>query len=187
MIRNANTALIAIITTSVVLASCAPSQILVETNYEVDQPHIASVGSEMLVIEKTRRTSGANRFLQYASNVIETINFHAACAMPWCIFAPQHETSRVIVTFNFIGTLTYTGKSESNIRVAYREYSGVNKRAVAEPAFYLDLEYPIEDDGPTIITFRDIQMEVIEATGSYIQFKVLGDHGLNWLPELDSP
>jgi len=187
MIRNTKTALIAIITTSGVLASCAPSQTLVETNYEFDEPHIASVGSEMLVIEKTRQTSGANRFLQFASDVIETINFHATCAMPWCIFAPQHETPSVIETFNFIGTLTYTGKSGSNIRVAYREYSGVNRRAIAEPAFYLDLEYPLEDKGPTIITFRDIQIEVIEATGSYIQFKVLGDHGLNWLPELDLP
>ena len=147
MINNTKTALIAIITTSSVLASCAPSQILVETNYEFDQPHIASVGSEMLVIEKTRQTSGANRFLQYASNVIETINFHATCAMPWCILAPQLETPSIIKTFNFIGTLTYTGKSGSNIRIAYREYSGVNKRAIAEPAYYLDLEYPLEDDG----------------------------------------
>jgi len=187
MIRNANTALIAIVITSGVLASCAPSQILVDTNYEIDQPLIASVGSEMLVIEKTRQTSGASRFLQHASNIIDTFNFHVACAMPWCILVPPHETPNVIESHDFIGTLTYTGKSGSNIRVAYREYSGVNKRAIAEPAFYLDLEYPLEDNGPTIITFRDIQMEVVEATGNHIQFKVLGDHGLNWLPEVDLP
>ena len=184
MINNTKTALIAIIITSSVLASCSPSQILVETNYEFDQPLIARVGSEMLVIEKTHQTSGVHRYLQHASNVNETFNIHTTCG---CVFAPLHETPSITKTFNFIGTLTYTGKSGSNIRVAYREYSGVNKRAIAEPAFYLDLEYPLEDDGPTIITFRDIQMEVIEATGSYIQFKVLGDHGLNWLPEVDLP
>lgn len=68
--------------------------------------------------------------------------------MPWCIFAPQHETPSIIETYEFIGTLTYTGKSGSNIRVAYRGYSGVYKRAIAEPAFYLDLEYPLEGQRP---------------------------------------
>lgn len=187
MIRNTKTALIAIIITSSVLASCAPSQILVETNYEFDQPLIARVGSEMLVIEKTHQTSGVHRFLQHASNIIETFNYHATCAMPWCILIPLHETPSVIESYDFVGTLTYTGKSGSNIKIAYREFSGVNNRAIAQPAFYLDLEYPLEDEGPTIITYRDIQIEVIEATGSYIQFKVLGDHGLNWLPEVDLP
>ena len=62
MIRNTKTTLTAIIITSSVLASCAPSQILVEKNYEIDKPIIASVGSEMLVIEKTSQTSGADRF-----------------------------------------------------------------------------------------------------------------------------
>lgn len=184
MINNTKTALIAIIITSSVLASCSPSQILVETNYEFDQPLIARVGSEMLVVEKTHQTSGVHRYLQHASNVIETFDIHTTCG---CIFAPVYETPSITKTFNFIGTLTYTGKSGSNIKVAYREYSGVNNRAIAQPAFYLDLEYPLEDEGPTIITYQDIRIEVIVATGSYIQFKVLGDHGLNWLPEVDQP
>ena len=136
---------------------CA-KQVFVKTNYEVDQTLIASVGQEIVVIEKVRANSTGNIALQALASDDE-----------------------VIGTINFVATLTYTGRSGSNIKVAYREFSGVNDRTGARPAFALDLEYTLEDEGTTTITCRDIKIEIIEATGSNIQFKIVGDYGLTWL------
>ena len=86
----------------------------------------------------------------------------------------------VTVITSFVATLTYTGKSASNIKIAYREFSGENDRRRARTAFYLDLEYDLEESA--IIAFRDIHIEVIEATSSNIHFRVLDDGGLEWLP-----
>ncbi len=75
-------------------------------------------------------------------------------------------------------TLTYTGKNESTIKIAYREFSGVNNLENARPAYSLDLEYDLLPAGNTPITYRDIQIEVIDATSSQIEFKVINDNGL---------
>lgn len=154
--------LVTIGVTMAIMIACAASEVFVRTNYEVDQPLIASVGEEMVVIEKVRANSTGNIALQALSSDDE-----------------------IIGTINFVATLTYTGKSGSNIKVAYREFSGVNDRTGARPAFYLNLEYALEDKGSTTITYRDIQIEIIEATSSNVQFKVISDNGLTWLPEID--
>lgn len=73
--------------------------------------------------------------------------------------------------------LTYTGKTESTIKIAYREFTGVNDRSHARPAFALDLEYDILPTGATLTTYKDIQIEVIDATSSQIEFKVVSDNG----------
>lgn len=91
----------------------------------------------------------------------------------------------VIAKVDFIVTLTYAGKSGSTIKIAYREFGGVNNIATAHPAFYFDLEYPLEDEGATTISYRDIQIEVIEATSMQIEFRVINDNNLSWLSDID--
>lgn len=62
--------------------------------------------------------------------------------------------------------LVYSGLSGDTIRVAYREYS---REDLARTAFFQDLTYTA--DNP-VIGFRDIEIEVLEATNSGIRFMV---------------
>ena len=144
-----------------VLLSCSPSSVLVEASYTIDEPLTISVGSEMIVIRKIRTTSDGNQILQ------------AMADQP------------VVENINFIATLTYTGKSDSNIKIAYREFSGVNNRTNAQPAFYLDLEYHVSEEGSEIVSYRDIQIGVLKADSNQITYRVLDDSGWSLLPDTD--
>lgn len=58
----------------------------------------------------------------------------------------------------------------------YREYAN----DIIRPAFTLDLEYDLEESNT--ITFRSLEMEVVDATNTSITFVVVDDGGLPWLP-----
>ena len=85
--------------------------------------------------------------------------------------------------WTFRATLTNTGHSESTIKISYREFF----EGRAREAFYLDLEYTLEDEGITVIDYRGIQIEVIEVGNNQITFRVLDDNGLDWLPHSLNP
>ena len=62
--------------------------------------------------------------------------------------------------------LIYNGKSKDTIRLSYREYI----KDMARPAFYQDLTYDLAESRE--IAFRDLRIEVLEATNSAIKFFV---------------
>jgi hypothetical protein len=62
--------------------------------------------------------------------------------------------------------LIYNGKTKDTIRLSYREYVD----DMARPAFYQDLTYDLAESRE--IAFRDIRIEVLEATNSGIKFFV---------------
>jgi len=62
--------------------------------------------------------------------------------------------------------LLYNGRTRDTIKIAYREF----KDDMARPAFYQDLNYDLSES--RIIGFRDIKIEVIEATNTDIKFMV---------------
>lgn len=154
MTKNTKNGLFVLLLTVGVLLSCAPSSVLVETNYEIGQPLVANVGDVMIVIRASSKRSFGDQLAQGMAN------------------------QPVIRSESFTRTLTYTGKNESTIKIAYREFSGVNNLENARPAYSLDLEYDLLPAGNTPITYRDIQIEVIDATSSQIEFKVINDNGL---------
>jgi len=60
--------------------------------------------------------------------------------------------------------LIYNGKSKDTIRLSYREYAN----DMARPAFYQDLTYDLSESRE--IAFRDLRIEVLEATNLAIKF-----------------
>ena len=68
---------------------------------------------------------------------------------------------------NFKQELLYNGRSGSTIRFMYREFSGDLIRA----DFSQDLMYDIAEDNK--VGFRDVVIEVIEATNTSITYRVL--------------
>ena len=69
-------------------------------------------------------------------------------------------------------TLTYSGREGPIIRIVYREAMEVDRRGgmMARPAFTQELVYDLTTS-PTI-SFRDIRIDVLEATSSSIRFAV---------------
>ncbi len=62
--------------------------------------------------------------------------------------------------------LIYNGKTKDTIRLSYREYI----KDMARPAFFQDLTYDLSESRE--IAFRDMAIEVLEATNSTIKFFV---------------
>lgn len=78
---------------------------------------------------------------------------------------------------SFVAELVYSGLSQNTIRIAYREY----KDDLARPAFYQELTYDLNES--RTILFRTISLEIIEATNSYLKYRVIDDGGLPWMPK----
>lgn len=62
--------------------------------------------------------------------------------------------------------LVYSGRSGDTIRIAYREYS---PQDLARTAFFQELTYSVSEP---LIRFKDLEIEVSEATNSSIKFVV---------------
>lgn len=73
----------------------------------------------------------------------------------------------LVRTDTFQQSLIYNGRAGSKINLAYREISG----GVAKPAFSNTVEYDLSDS--KTIGYRGARIEVIEATGELIQYRVL--------------
>lgn len=66
--------------------------------------------------------------------------------------------------------LIYSGISGSNLKLVYREFS----KDFARPAFFQDLQYDLNESN--IIAFKQFRIEVVEATNSLIEFKIISDN-----------
>ena len=66
--------------------------------------------------------------------------------------------------------LTYSGKSDSTMKFAYQEFSGMENESTGQPEFYLDLEYDLEEK---FVVYRDISIEVVEVTSDQIKFNII--------------
>jgi hypothetical protein len=79
--------------------------------------------------------------------------------------------------------LIYSGKSGQTLKAIYREFIGDfvgstydNSGWGIKQAFTQELQYDL--DSSSIIGFRSLQIEIVEATNSSITFKVISDDGL---------
>lgn len=70
----------------------------------------------------------------------------------------------IIQIGSFKQELIYNGKSKDTLRVSYREYVD----DLARPSYFQDLTYDLSESKE--IAFRDIKMEVLEATNTNIKF-----------------
>jgi hypothetical protein len=81
-----------------------------------------------------------------------------------------HKTN---ITSLIRSEIIYKGKSNSLIKMTYREFNN----DAAHPLFYQDLVYDLSESG-TII-FKGTKIEVIEATDSIIRYRVM-EGAANW-------
>jgi len=68
---------------------------------------------------------------------------------------------------NFVQEIIYTGRSNSIINFSYREF----RNDLISPAFSQNLQYDLSTD--RIIGFKNVRIEVIEATNTTLKYKVL--------------
>lgn len=80
------------------------------------------------------------------------------------------------MTGSFKAELIYSGLTGSTLKVIYREYSN----DYARPAFTTDLQYNLEESKE--IAYKSIRIEVLNATNRQLDFRVVSDGDLPWLP-----
>lgn len=68
---------------------------------------------------------------------------------------------------NFLSEFIYGGRYEEKVKFVYREFSNNNRR----PDFTQEVEYDLSKS--LEIRFRDLRIEIIEATNSEIKYKLL--------------
>ncbi|RYG90511.1 MAG: hypothetical protein EON58_19175 [Alphaproteobacteria bacterium] len=73
---------------------------------------------------------------------------------------------------SFQQTLIYSGRVGSKVNIGYREFSA----NVARPAFNNDVEYDLSES--RTIGYRGAQIEIINATNEYIEYRVLRNFNL---------
>ena len=88
---------------------------------------------------------------------------------------PQIEYEYITITrrteAGFKQQFIYNGKSGSTIKFTYREFNG----DMARPAFTQDLQYDLTES--STIGFKEVRMEILEATNVGIEYKVLQSFG----------
>ena len=89
------------------------------------------------------------------------------------IFTPMHG---LLDLGSFHAELIYSGLAGNVVRIVYREYVD----NLARPAFQQELQYDLDDS--KTIRFRSVIIEVLAATNQTIQYKVVADGGLPWIP-----
>ncbi len=69
--------------------------------------------------------------------------------------------------------LLYSGLSNDTLNLTYREFSN----DMARPAFYQEAKYQYREGEPVLVSFRGAEIEVIKATNTEIEYRVL--HGFS--------
>lgn len=72
--------------------------------------------------------------------------------------------------------LIFNGREKDTVFLLYREYTGTG---LARTPFYQQLRYNIKDS--SIINFKSLRVEVLDATNEGITFKVLSDADVPWM------
>ncbi len=75
----------------------------------------------------------------------------------------------MMVGEGFKAELIYEGVATGVLRLLYREFS----ESLARPAFQQELTYTMDREGPTIVGFRSLNIEVESAENSGIQYRVV--------------
>lgn len=78
---------------------------------------------------------------------------------------------------SFKSEIIYSGLTGNTVRAVYREYS----EDLARPAFSQELQYNLDES--KFISYKSIKIEIIKATNSIIEYKVIDDGGLTWFPK----
>lgn len=78
----------------------------------------------------------------------------------------------VIGEDSFKYTALYQGKTGDSIKISFREF----KNDMARPAFTQDIDYQINESGETVIGFKGLRIQVLEATNIELTYKVLKDY-----------
>jgi hypothetical protein len=76
----------------------------------------------------------------------------------------------------FRAEMLYSGLTGSTLRATYREF----KDDFARPAFFQELQYELSES--RTISYKSIRIEVLDATNMRLEYRVLDDGGLPWLP-----
>jgi hypothetical protein len=88
------------------------------------------------------------------------------------LFDPGFDTALYQSDYKY--KLTYNGKSGNTIKISYREFY----KNMARDAFNKELEYNLDESKN--ISFKSLDIEVIEATNSYIEYTIKSDGDLPW-------
>lgn len=78
---------------------------------------------------------------------------------------------------SYMAEMVYSGRSGDTIRTLFREYVS----DLARPAYSQELTYDLSEDSE--IRYRSIVIDVDEAGGSGITYRIVSDGDLDWLPE----
>ena len=68
--------------------------------------------------------------------------------------------------------IVYSGINNKIITLMYREY---DKKDFARTAFFQNVSYTLNDNEPTIIRFKDLEIKVFDAGNEGIEFSVTKD------------
>jgi len=85
------------------------------------------------------------------------------------------STSKIGEEGGFRAEIMYSGVSGNTLKALYREYID----DWARPAYAQELQYDLSES--KTIAFRSIRIEVIEATNSYLKYRVVSDDDLPWM------
>ena len=78
---------------------------------------------------------------------------------------PQERTSETQPSF--VQELTYNGRVQNQLKFVYREFTD----SMLRPGFTQEAQYDISTDN--IIGFKDLRLEVLEATNLEIKYRLL--------------
>jgi hypothetical protein len=109
-----------------------------------------------LIIESNGKLSGF-AYCHNPGTPLKIDEFQAFTFINTTVYAPGSMRKEIL----------YNGKSKDTIKITYREYMN----DMARPAFYQDLNYDLAES--KIIGFKGTQIEIIKATNSDIQYKVI--------------
>lgn len=77
---------------------------------------------------------------------------------------------------SFRSEIIYSGINGKLLKAVYREYSN----DMARSAFSQELQYDLNESD--IISYKSIKIKVIKATNSRLEYVIIEDGNLNWLP-----
>lgn len=78
---------------------------------------------------------------------------------------------------SFRAQIIYSGLLGNTVKAVYREFSN----DYARPAFSQELQYNLDES--KLISYKSIRIEILKATNSLIEYRVVEDGGLPWLPK----
>ena len=78
---------------------------------------------------------------------------------------------------SFRAQVIYSGLLSNTVKAVYREFSN----DYARPAFAQELQYDMNES--KTISYKSIKIEILKVTNSSIQYRVMEDGGLPWMPK----